>query len=149
MSAIEPIVCHISQFTVAGFSVRTKNSDEFNPETAKIPSLWQKFNTSIIANAPCVYGVYSDYESDVNGFYTLTVGVSESSEQAGFSRITIAHGNYLVFKGTGAMPEAVVTAWKQIWEFFASNLHYQRSFISDFEAYTSAGQVEIYIGIVS
>ena len=45
------------------------------------------------------------------------------------------------------MPSTVVETWKQIWNYFETESDYQRSFISDFEAYSSPDKVAIYIGI--
>ncbi len=51
------------------------------------------------------------------------------------------------FTGTGPMPSTVVETWKQIWDYFETESEYQRSFISDFEAYSGSDKVAIYIGI--
>jgi predicted transcriptional regulator YdeE len=93
--------------------------------------------------------VYSGYESDANGLYTATVGITDNSDRtgAGFVSVKIPAGNYLVFQGEGPMPSTVVEIWKKIWNYFEVESHYQRSFISDFEAYSSSDTVAIYIGI--
>ena len=145
--SIQPIVKQIESFIVAGLSVRTQNSDEFNEKTAKLPSLWQQFYTSELATNANIFGVYSDYESDANGLYTTTVGVSGDTERTKFATVTIPAGNYLVFEGAGPMPSTLVKTWKQIWNYFEAESNYQRSFISDFEAYSGSDKVAIYIGI--
>lgn len=143
---ISPTVKQIESFIVTGFSVRTQNKDEFNEKTAKLPSLWQQFYTSELAANTKIYGVYSNYDSDANGLYTVTAGIESFHEQTGLSAVIIQAGNYLVFQGTGPMPATVVETWKRIWEFFQTNTEYRRNFISDFEAY-SGQQVAIYIGL--
>lgn len=147
--SIVPIVKYVEGFIVTGHSVRTKNKDEFDEKTAKIPSLWQKFYTNALVNNANIYGVYSNYESDANGPYTLTVGVESDPAQTQLSSVTIQAGHYLVFQNTGPMPATVIETWKQIWTFFETNTAYRRDFISDFEVYDGSDQVTIYIGLES
>ena len=130
-----------------GLSTKTQNSDEFNEKTAKLPGLWQQFYASELAINANIFGVYSNYDSDANGPYTVTVGVTDDSKLAEFACAKIPAGNYLVFQGTGPMPSTVVAVWKQIWNYFETEHDYQRSFISDFEAYSGSDKVAIYIGI--
>lgn len=145
--SIQPTMKQVENFTVTGFSVRTQNSDEFNETTAKLPSLWQQFYTSELATNANIFGVYSNYDSDANGPYTVTVGVKSNHVQTQLSSVTIQAGKYLVFQGTGPMPAAVIEAWKQVWVFFETNTEHQRNFVSDFEAYSGPDQVAIYIGL--
>lgn len=144
---ILPAVQYVESFIVTGLSVRTQNSDEFNDKTAKLPSLWQQFYASELATNVNIFGVYSNYDSDANGPYTVTVGVESDYAQAQLSSVTIQAGNYLVFQGTGPMPATVVETWKQVWAFFETNTEHRRSFISDFEAYSGPDQIAIYIGL--
>lgn len=147
MSSIPPTLKYIESFTVIGLSIKTRNTDEFNENTAKLPSLWQQFYSSNFAANANIFEVYSDYESDANGLYTVTVGVTDNNECAEFSSVKIQAGSYLVFEGEGQMPSTVVEIWKQIWAYFEEKREYQRSFISDFEAYSGSDKVAIYIGI--
>lgn len=140
-----PTLKHVESFTVTGLQVRTQNTDEFNAETARLPCLWQQFYASDLATSETLFEVYSDYESDANGLYTVTVGVT--SDRTEFSSVKIHTGNYLVFQGTGPMPLTVVETWKRIWDYFETHTEYQRSFISDFEEYSGPDRVAIYIGI--
>ncbi|MBA2650353.1 MAG: effector binding domain-containing protein [Legionella sp.] len=145
--SIQPTVKKVESFIVTGFSVRTQNSDEFNDKMAKLPRLWQQFYTSELTTNANIFGVYSNYDSDANGPYTVTVGVTSHHAHAQLSSVTIQAGNYLVFQGTGPMPTIVVETWKRVWEFFEKNTKYLRNFISDFEAYSGSDKVEIYIGL--
>ena len=145
--SISPTVKQVESFIVTGFSVRTQNKDEFNEKTAKLPNLWQQFYASELATNANIYGVYSNYDSDANGFYTVTAGAESTDAQTELSAVTIQAGNYLIFQGTGPMPTTVVETWKRVWEFFEKNTEYRRNFISDFEAYSGSDQVEIYIGL--
>jgi predicted transcriptional regulator YdeE len=142
-----PKLTQVERFVVTGFSVRTQNKDEFNEKTAQLPNLWQQFYSSPLALNETVYGVYSNYDSDAHGFYTVTAGVESTEEQSPLSAVTVQAGNYLMFEGTGPMPATVVETWKRVWAFFESNTEYRRHFISDFEAYTGALEVAIYIGV--
>ncbi|MCH9757085.1 MAG: GyrI-like domain-containing protein [Gammaproteobacteria bacterium] len=139
---------YINSFSVKGLSVRTQNSDEFNENTAKISTLWQQFYTSdLITPNAHIFGVYSDYDADEDGFYTVTAGVTSSEPQPQLNTATVQTGNYLVFQGKGPMPLTVVETWKQVWKYFEETNEYQRHFISDFEAYISPDEVAIYIGV--
>jgi predicted transcriptional regulator YdeE len=140
-------VKQVESFTVTGFHVRTQNRDEFNEKTAKLPSLWLQFYTSELATKANIFGVYSNYDSDAKGAYTVTVGVESDQAQTQLSSVIIQAGKYLVFQGTGPMPATVVETWKRVWAFFETNTEHRRNFISDFEAYSDPDQVAIYIGL--
>ena len=152
MILTQPIINYIDSFAVTGHRVRTQNKDEFNEVTAKLPKLWQQFyqqdldleNTDINAK---VFGVYSDYESNESGFYNVTVGRSHNSGNTELHTVKIHSGNYLVFHGKGPMPQTVIEVWKSIWKYFSEDNPYQRSFVTDFEAYAHGDEVSIYIGV--
>lgn len=154
---MEPTLAQITAFTVAGISTRTTNREESVPETAKLPSLWGRFFAegiaSQIANAAeaKVYGVYSAYESDVNGAYTVTAGVQITEPEnliADFARVEVAAGDYLVFEGKGTMPQVVIETWGKVWNYFSQEQRFQRSYVTDFELSEGAEQVAIYISVV-
>jgi len=149
MSTVPPELKYIKGFTVTGLSTRTQNSNEFSKETAKIPNLWHRFYSRDLVANENIYGVYSDYESDANGLYTVTAGVTSehAPTDTEMGSVSIPEGNYLVFQGKGAMPLAVIQTWGQVWEYFAAENQYQRSFSCDFEAYKGSEEVAIYIGI--
>ncbi len=147
MPSIPPTLKYVEGFRVTGLSTRTQNIDEFNEKTAKLPSLWQQFYCSDLAVNANIFAVYSDYESDANDLYTVTVGVIDDSKRTKFASVIIPKGNYLVFQGTGPMPSIVVETWQHIWDYFETDSTYQRNFIGDFEAYRSSDSVDIYIGI--
>ena len=147
MPSIAPTLKYLEHFKVIGFNTRTQNCDEFNEKTAKLPSLWQQFYTSELAYNTAIYGVYSDYKSDANGLYTVTAGVGFENQRAEFGVVNIQAGQYLVFQGFGPMPLTVIETWKNIWDYFSRENKYQRTFITDFEAFKSLNEVAIYIGI--
>ena len=140
---------HIDQFSVSGLKVRTNNSKETDPQKAKIGNLWQDFSQNLPATeetATC-YGVYSNFESDENGEFDLTVGLKEGFADPRSHEVTIPAGRYLRFEKRGVLPASVIELWQEIWQYFASNDAPQRLFKSDFEKYPDMNSVEIYIGI--
>lgn len=155
---------HISAFQVTGLSVRTCNSDEADPGSARIGPLWDRFfSQSWERHLPPaghdgrLYGVYSAYESDASGAFDVTAGVATAHSAGGSAgegggaqaqRVPVQAGQYLVFSGQGAMPQMVIDTWSEIWHYFANNPQVQRRFGTDFEAYSGPDQVDIHIGIV-
>lgn len=109
-----------------------------------------KVRSSEFAGKACVFEVYSGYESDANGLYTVTIGISDNNEPIIIPEcacVTISTGNYHTFQGTGSMPSTVVETRKQIWSYFETESNYQRNFVSDLEEYSGSDKVCIYIGI--
>lgn len=147
MQSISPLLKQVESFTVTGLNTRTQNSDEFNEKTAKLPKLWQTFYSSHLATNGDIFGVYSDYASNANGLYTVTVGTTTANTQDKLNSVTIYSGNYLVFQGKGPMPSTVIETWKRVWDYFAVDHQYQRSYMTDFEVYRNGDEVDIYIGV--
>ncbi|PTT26929.1 effector binding domain-containing protein, partial [Pseudomonas sp. HMWF021] len=54
---------------------------------------------------------------------------------------------YLVFEAQGPLPDAVISTWGRIWEFFEQNPQIQRRYATDYEAYTGPESVAVYIGV--
>lgn len=149
---------HIEGFTVVGLRVRTINSDEFNPATAKLPQLWGRFFSERIAdgvpnrlNKNAIFGVYSEYASDDTDFYTVTAGVKVDSKELlpELKDVNVETGEYLVFEGQGEMPQAVIQTWKTVWGYFSHNPEYKRRYRTDFELYQGSDRIAIYIGVLS
>src|SRR3954447_22529825 len=104
---------------IIGIEARTSNRSEANPQTAKIPALWQKF-FQVEERIPnrmdtnTIFGTYTNYESDHNGDYSLIVASEVSSlddvpsEMVG---LTIPSARYLVFTAEGQMPAAIIETW--------------------------------------
>lgn len=148
---MEPLRQHLSAFAVAGPSVRTTNAEEANPATGRIPGLWTGFfrdnvmgltphrDTGDLRN----FGVYSGYESDVQGAFDVTAGVAVTHGGS----VQIEAGDYLVFESSGPMPQAVLGAWMAAWQYFEAHPGVQRRYRSDFEAYSSPVNVAVYIGV--
>lgn len=158
-------VIRVEELLVKGISVRTNNADEMNPDQAKIGKLWQQFDQQVpvdYQHGERVYGIYSDYESDASGEFTVLAGyvpndpstaVSHSlgshSACSELEQVTIPSGNYLVFHGEGDMPQVVIDTWMKVWDYFSQpDASHQRAFTVDFEFYRSEREVEIHIAIL-
>jgi predicted transcriptional regulator YdeE len=144
----------IEAFSVTGFQARTTNAAEQNPQTGKIGGLWQQFfGSSFFQPTAGVVGVYSNYESDAMGAFDVTAGVPSSSLSSGTAPantqiVQIQAGQYLVFRGKGAMPQAVIDAWGQIWQHFGQpRTDVARVYRTDFEQYIGADEVAIHISV--
>ncbi|OZI12060.1 transcriptional regulator [Bacillaceae bacterium SAS-127] len=159
---IEYVIVEKEAFQVLGLTARTCNADEMTSE-GKIPSLWSAFyeqkvpeQTANLVKPTATYGLYSDYETGVNGEYSLTIGMEVSSNGAipeGLSVKTIPAAKYMVFTSEkGPMVEVVIKAWQHIWAWFA-NSEVERTYTGDFEVYDERcanpeeAQVDIYIAV--
>ncbi|HAU4213855.1 TPA: GyrI-like domain-containing protein [Legionella pneumophila] len=152
MTVIIPQLTQIQALKVVGMSMRTKNEDEFNPQKARLPHLWEQFCGSKaqgIQPDASVYGVYHHYESDSSGYYTVTAGIKipNESKATHLDRVIIKAGDYLVFEAAGTNPSAIIKAWQTIWNYFNETSKYQRSYLTDFELYKTPHESAVYIGI--
>lgn len=145
-------VSYVKKLMLLGISTRTNNENEKNKETQKIAPLWEKYDVENIysktfnkANNTCFYGIYSNYESDINGDYDATVAVEVTKTKD--NPIVIENKKYLVFKKEGELPEICSELWEEIWDYFANNSEYQRAYAIDFEKYSKENLIEIYISI--
>jgi predicted transcriptional regulator YdeE len=154
---MNPHLVNVSAFRVSGIRVRTTSQSESSPETAKLPSLWGRFYSEGVSDkvanqvqGSAVYGVYSTYESDLNGPYDVTAGKQIDPSQTGgadFVDIDIPADEYLVFEGKGELPGIVISTWQAIWSYFSSAREFKRKYSCDFEAYTDEDQVAINISV--
>jgi len=145
----------IEEKMIYGISTRTKNSNEMNPETAKIASIWQKFDNTVEVNykdGERVYGVYYNYESDANGEFDVLAGYKTPNNK--LDNVKIQKGRYLVFNkafedtDANTRIQAIIETWGEIWEYFSNeNSQYKRIYKTDFEYYRGLNEIEIYISI--
>lgn len=157
----EPVVMNKESFQIVGISARTSNANEMTAQ-AKIPQLWSNFYqqnvVGQVANAvnQVTYGLYSDYETDVNGEYAITLGLEVLATDEipeGMVVKTVPAAKYLVFTSDkGPFEEVVVKAWQDVWAWFASS-GVERTYTGDFEMYDERcanpqeAQVDIYIAV--
>lgn len=166
-----------AKMTLAGVSIRTTNEAEMGPDGG-LSQLWETYFQSNIAgqiatvNPEYIYALYTDYESDASGAYTVVIGheVAEERHIEGrqleeseleenelvenqFSYAAVPESKYMVFTTKkGPVFEVVAQAWGEIWAYFKESGEV-RTYTGDFEIYDSRNfdpadtQVEIYIAI--
>ena len=147
---------------VIGLEARTTNALEADPSTARIPRLWQRFFSEHVpeqipnrAGSGAWMAVYTHYESDATGEYSLVLGAEVTSFDEipdGLTRVAIPASRYLLFSAQGLMPQAVIETWSRIWSHFSQESEYQRAYTADFELYDQRFQsdnpeVDIFIAI--
>ena len=83
---MEPRLTTSGGMKVIGFEVRTSNSLEADRATAKIPGLWKRFFEERLeekipkrTTPGSHFGVYTNYEGDHTGMYSLIVSAEVSS----------------------------------------------------------------------
>lgn len=127
-----------------GLSVRTINSDEFAGK-GKISGLWDRFMqedfTSKIShktNPTELIGLYSDYESDENGYYNVTVGFEVDSfddQPEECNQQELEDVDFAEFESDqGVVPDIVIGVWKDAWA-ASQKRDITRSFQYDKEVY--------------
>ncbi len=145
-------IIELEEKKLVGLKARTCNQDKDMPEV--IGGLWQRLmNPEIFmaipnrVNEKCI-GLYSDYESDLNGKYDITVGCEVSKvgdlPQTMVSK-TIPAGKYAKFVVLGHVQQAVAEFWTKLWA-----MDLDRKYSADFEEYQSGDemdQAEIHIYI--
>ena len=144
-------VTRIKKLMISGISAVTNNQLEMSEENGKIAQLWEDYFAKDIykktfdkSNSDFMYGVYSNYDSDVSGNYKVTVGVEVTKAK---NAIVIEDKKYLVFTKKGELPMVVVELWEEIWNYFEKNSDYERDFEIDFEKYAKEDEIEIYVSI--
>ncbi len=153
----EPHLINVGGFTVAGLQTQTRSSDEKNPSTSKIKTIWNRlFSENLPESLPNrdrgngFYGVYSEYETDETGLYNVTAGVRVTTTDDlpyTVSGISVKPGLYLVFRRQGKLDEVTPQLWGEALEFFKKSNQYQRKFATDFEYYPDMNTVAIHVGI--
>jgi predicted transcriptional regulator YdeE len=160
---MEPRVMMGGGMRVIGPQVRTSYSLEQDRATAKIPGLWKRFFEERLeeripnrTHPGNLFGVYTNYESDHTGKYSLIVSAEVSSLDRvpeGMMGLTIPGGKYLVFPASGPMPDAIIQSWQNVWRYFSQSLKYRRAYTTDFESYrskfdTQQAEADIHIAIL-
>jgi predicted transcriptional regulator YdeE len=141
----------LNEKIISGICINTNNKKASND----ITKLWNEFYTNNITKQiqdkksdSFIYGVYSDYESDLHGNYTVTAGVEiNRSAIKRNNTIIIKKGKYILFENIGQLPEIVIQTWKEIWTYFEEHKDIKRKYTSDFESYEDDKNIKIYIAI--
>lgn len=150
----KPYPTRESGFYLVGLEARTTNAAEANPQTAKIPGLWQQvYSGELEALVPRhiakgkPFCVYYDYQSDQSGAYSVVVGYQVPGLEevpAGLSGLSVPAGKYLMFTAEGDPAQAVPQAWAYIGEYFKDS-RAKRAYTYDYEVYESSSKVQIFI----
>ncbi|MDF2663200.1 MAG: transcriptional regulator [Paenibacillus sp.] len=137
---------HKAAITIAGMAAHTTNAREAGPD-GLLPQLWNRYfqNPGPVLpggdNPHLLYAVYTDYESDVNGAYTVVIGhpcggnEEAPASDTGMERVVVPEADYLVFESRrGPVFEVVLEAWQEVWAYFQDS-PVQRAYTGDFELY--------------
>ena len=147
-------VVNIEEKMVAGIRIRTKNSDK--NVNRDIGMLWDKFYKERIyesipnkKNGKSI-GLYTNYESDVNGAYDVFVccevkSLSNLPEKVELK--IIPGGKYAKFIVKGDTHKAAAEFWMKLW-----NMNIDRKYSCDFEEYQESSdmnnaEIHIYISL--
>ncbi|MFB0496931.1 GyrI-like domain-containing protein [Mucilaginibacter sp. OAE612] len=145
----------IKGFFLVGISVRTTNQG--GQAMKDIAGLWNWFMSEHVLQqvvnrvSDDIYCVYTDYESDKDGFYTAVLGCKVATKDnipEGLICITVPPGNYNRYIAKGALPQSVGETWHQIW---TSDI--DRRYMADFDVYGERSQnadnaeVEVFVGV--
>ena len=137
--------------TTAGKEMRTSN--EIERAEGRIAKFWKEFMSTngldLIAgkvNRSALYGIYYNYESDMDGEYSFMLGAEvidkDTLQPASILTLDIPAQHYAVFTAGGL--HEIRNTWREIW---SSDL--KRAYGFDFEEYEPEfNQVKIYISIL-
>ena len=144
-------VIELEEKLVSGIEVRTNNFSENVYEV--IGGLWEKFYFETYnkienkVNGRSL-GIYTEYENDEKGDYTMMTACEISSSDKNNDMIIkkIPAGKYAVFTIRGDVRTEVGKFWEQLWK-----MELDRTFICDYEEYCEGTMedslINIYIGI--
>lgn len=144
-------VIELEEKLVSGIEVRTNNFSENVYEV--IGGLWEKFYSETYnkienkVNGRSL-GIYTEYENDEKGDYTMMTACEISSSDKNNDMIIkkIPAGKYAVFTIRGDVRTEVGKFWEQLWK-----MKLDRTFICDYEEYCEGTMedclINIYIGI--
>lgn len=130
----------------AGLAARVSNNDPY-----VIPAHWDRFrqDETVARITGKVTGslvsIYTDYESDYTGPYTLVLGYEvapDAEVPAGLRIVETPPQKYAVILAQGEMPAAVQQAWQWVW---ASAL--DRAYTVDFDEYLGPNDVRLHVAL--
>lgn len=139
-------------FIVQGLRLRTSNHVEMNPSTAKIPAHVALVDANITIDyrsGARPFSVYCNYESDVNGEFDVIMGGNDiASSRLPLESVIVIAGRYLKFSQEGEFPQAIISAWQEVWRYFDSEqTDHVRAYSTDFEHYEGPTKVSVYIAL--
>jgi len=143
-------IVELKEKKIIGITARTSNHADNLGEV--IGGLWGRFHGEGIYQGiqnkvnQCSIGLYSDYQSDMNGPYDITVGAEVATSSKQVTKV-IPKGRYAKFVVKGHMKDACINFWSKLWQ-----MDLNRSYTSDFEEYQPGGdmdhaEIHMYISI--
>lgn len=152
----QPSLDNAPGFVVVGLTTKTTNADETSTKNGRIGPLWRNFLSQgdhLIPGEPdrsAIFSVYTDYESDETGPYTVVLGRSVDNWSGeipgGMKRVELESSQYLVFRAQDRNPESVREAWERVHQHFREQGEFKRKFTADFEEYGPNG-VSLHIAV--
>lgn len=107
----------------------------------KFDTLWNKAAT-VAADGTVLYGVYSDYETNYKGDYTVGVYVEDEQGELAI-QVNTAYKSYEVNTDD---PLGVFNVWDRIWK-EEEEEKITRAYTYDFEKYDHNGLISIHVAI--
>jgi predicted transcriptional regulator YdeE len=158
---MSPQIVELDGFTLIGIEARTNNTDSGRKA---ISEQWGRFfKEGIFDRIPdkldaSIYALYTDYESNRDGQFSLLIGAKASDAAMappGMVKKSVPKQKYAALSSAkGPVAKVVPEAWKQVWNLEdSSGLGGPRSYRADFELYgppsrdPNHAEVDLYIGI--
>jgi predicted transcriptional regulator YdeE len=144
----------MDNFKIIGISTVTTNESMVD-----IENLWGKFWGENIADkipnkvGDEFYAVYTDYESDYTGKYTLIIGYPVTTLDNipdGLVGQKISIGSNVKYTSKGKMPEAILKTWTEIWQDTELKRAYRADVTVHGQKYFDGdnAEIETYISII-
>jgi predicted transcriptional regulator YdeE len=164
---MSPKIVELDRFTLIGIEARTSNRNRPSHQAngrALISEQWERFfKEGIFDRIPnkldsSIYALYTDYESNRDGEFSLVIGARVSDAPLtppGMVKKSIPKGNYAVLTSAeGPVAKVVPQAWQPVWKLEdSSGLGGRRTYRADFELYGPSSrapqnaEVDLYLGI--
>ena len=123
--------------------LRTNNFKDENV-VEKIKKLWGTVLEKIKDKGNItLYGVYTEYESNYRGDYTLFIGSEEVESK---EQLIIEEDKFHIFNVDISKENGIAETWQKIWD-LEKDKKINRAYTVDFEKYYPDGKIEIYIAL--
>lgn len=145
-------MAHRDEILVVGYTVRTDNASEADPDRALLGGLWGRaaapraFDSVAGRLDDRLYAVLTDYEKDHTGAYTQVVGVAVSSFDElpeGLVAVRVPAAECWKLESRGPMPKGLIETWMGVLG-HPGNL--RRAFTTDLEIH-HAGGADLYLAV--
>jgi len=129
---------------IAGLAVRTS----FTAVPVDAGTIWQRvIAEGLLAAGRPLFGVYTAYESDYRGAYTMLVGVETDDTPPGHEAVRLPAGRYARLAADGDPAVAVARTWQYVHGEWPDRE--RRAYVADFEIHgvRGPGTADVYVGI--